>query len=262
MIKKLIFWLVIIGGVLFVVNSVRPGSIHTAWKRAQAKFERNITPEFELARIRDQIAQLTPDMHRNIARVAEEMVKVESLERQVAELQAKLEQNKDDLAVLTGAIEKGTTRVVLNGREIRVTQVKEKLRTCKNQESELTRLQRILDAKKAGVESLRQQLAEMKQQKQELEVMAAQYDAQLKELALQQTRSRMKLDDSRLAEIKQSFEKLRERINVERTKTTLAEEFKTNTLTAPEKKTESNKDVVDEAREYLGTKDKADAVKN
>jgi len=260
MIKKLIFWSVIIGGVLFVVNSVRPGSIHTAWKRAQAKFERNITPEFELARIRDQIAQLTPDMHRNIARVAEEMVKVESLERQVAELQAKLEQNKDDLAVLTGAIEKGTTRVVLNGREIRVTQVKEKLRSCKNQESELTRLQRILDAKKAGVESLRQQLAEMKQQKQELEVMAAQYDAQLKELALQQTRSRMKLDDSRLAEIKAAFEALREKIEVERKTADLAEQFNAGSLN--EKKAESNKDVVDEAREYLGTpKEKAEAAK-
>jgi chromosome segregation ATPase len=260
MIKKLIFWSVIIGGVLFVVNSVRPGSIHTAWKRAQAKFERNITPEFELARIRDQIAQLTPDMHRNIARVAEEMVKVESLERQVNELQAKLQTNKDELALMTEAIEKGATRVSIGSQEYRVTKVKDKLRTCKNQENELNRLQKILEAKKAGVESLRQQLAEMKQQKQELEVMAAQYDAQLKELALQQTRSKMKLDDSRLAEIKAAFEQLREKIDVERKTADLADQFNLGTLN--EKKVESNKDVVDEAREYLGApKEKAEAAK-
>ena len=57
-----------------------------------------------------------------------------------------------------------------------------------------------------------------------------------------QTRSNFQLDDSRLAEIKQSFEKLRERIDVERTKTKLAEDFKTNTLTSPEKKVDTTKD--------------------
>lgn len=253
MIKKLIFWTVVIGGALFVINSVRPGSIHTAWKRAQAKFERNITPEFELARIRDQIAQLTPDMHQNIARVAEEMVKVESLERRVADLQARLDQNKDDLAALTNAVEKGTTtRVVLNGREISVTQVRDKLRTCKNLEGELNRAKKVLEARKAGVESLRQQLATMKEQKQQLEVLAAEYDAKLKELALQQTRSRLKLDDSRLAEIKASMERLREKIEVERKTADIAEQFNSDTLT--EKKPESSKDVVDEAHEFLGTR--------
>src|SRR5438067_1856809 len=83
------------------------------------------------------------------------------------------------------------------------------------------------EAKKAGAESLRQQLATMKQQKQELEVMAAEYEAKLKELAFQQTRSKMKLDDSRLAQIKQDFEKLREKIEVERKTADLADQFNT-----------------------------------
>jgi chromosome segregation ATPase len=257
MIKKLIFWSVIVGGALFLVNSVRPGSIHTAWKRAQAKFERKISPEFELARLRDQIAQLTPDMHHNIARVAEEMVKVESLERRVGDLQARLNQNKDDLALLTKAVEDGQVRVSIHGREISVNQVRAKLRTCKTLQGELDRAKRVLEAKKAGVDSARQQLAEMKKQKEELEVMAAEYDAQLKTLALEQTRSKMKLDDSRLAEIKASFEQLRERIEVERRTAQLADQFNTGTLN--EKKPETNKDVVDEAREYLG--DKAEAAK-
>ena len=64
----------------------------------------------------------------------------------------------------------------------------------------------------------------------------------------------------RLAEIKQSMERLRERIETERKTAILAEEFNSGRVT--EKKAETNKEVVDEAREYLTPKEKAEAVKN
>jgi len=253
MIKKVIFWSLVATGVVFAVNSVRPGAISTAFKRVHVKLERKISPEFELARLRDQIAQLTPDMHRNISKIAEEMVAVESLDRRVVSLQDKLTESKNELAALTNAVETGHTRVVLaSGREIPVTQVKNKLNACKNIERELANVRKIYDAKKSGVDAARQQLSEMKRQQQELEVLAAQYEAELKTLALEQTRAKLQLDDSRLAEIKQSFERLRERIEVERKTADLAEQFKT-TDSITEKKPVSSTDVVEEVREYLGT---------
>jgi DNA repair exonuclease SbcCD ATPase subunit len=254
MIKKLIFWSVVVGAGLFVINHVRPGSVHTAIKRAQAKFEKKISPEFELARIRDQIAELTPDMIKNVSKIAGEMVAVQTLERRVDDLQGKLAKGKFELKALTDAVEQGTTtRVSINGKEYAVTSVNEKLRNCRNLERELANTQKILDAKRSGVEAARQQLAEMKNQKAELEVMAADYEAQLKTLALEQTRAKIKLDDSRLAEIKASFERLRVKIDTARTTAQLAEEFNNGTLT--EKKAAPAKDVVAEAREYLGTTD-------
>jgi len=260
MIKKLIFWSLIVGGVLIAVNSIRPGSINTVWKRVHAKIERNISPEFELERIRDQIAQLTPDMNRNISRLAEEMVKVESLGTKIQELEVRLDAEKNTLAQLTQAMGEGRTRVSINHREVPVTMVKDKLRTCQNLERELVNSKKIYEAKKAGVDSARQQLFEMKQQKEQLEVLAAQYEAELKTLALERTRVKVKLDDSRLADIKASFERLRERIEVERRTAELADHFKDDTLI--EKKPESSKDVLDEAREYLGSdKSKIDATK-
>jgi hypothetical protein len=91
--------------------------------------------------------------------------------------------------------------------------------------------------------------------------MAAEFEAQWKTLQLEQTRSRLKLDDSRLAEIKGSFEKLRERIDVERRKTELAGQFSNETF-APEKKVESTQSVIDEVKEYFGTKsEKTEAAK-
>jgi len=260
-VKKVIVLSALATGGLWALNHVWSGSVHTAWKRASARFERTIDPDFELARIRDEIAKLTPDMHKNISRIAEEMVAVETLDRRVNDLTVKLESNKDELSALTNAVEKGATRVSVNGRDLSVTQVKDKLRTCKTLERELSNNKKILDAKKAGVDAARQQLVEMRQQKEQLEIMAADYEAQLKTLALEKTRSRIKLDDSRLAEIKASMDKLRERIETERKTAQLAEEFNTG-KDVTEKKGETNKNVVDEAKEYLSPKDKTDAVKN
>jgi hypothetical protein len=259
MIKKIFVWSLIAGGVLFAVNSVRPGVISTAMKRVHAKFERSINPEFELARIRDQIAQLTPDMYKNFHRVAQEMVEVERLKGKADDLQARLDVAKSELAVLTEAVEKGTTRVSINGRDFKVTDLRGKLRTCQNLEGELNRTKQIYEAKKTGVEAARQQLAEVKKQKEELEVLAAQYEADLKMLALEQTKVKVQLDDSRLAEIKQSMENLRERIDVERRTAELADQFKNDTIT--EKKPVATKDVVEEARDYLGSDRKIDATK-
>src|SRR5262249_20598918 len=94
-VKKVVFVGALATGGLFVLNHVWSGSVGTAWKRASAHFERAIDPDFELARIRDEIAKLTPDMHRNISRIAEEMVAVETLQNRVNDLQAKLDTSKD-----------------------------------------------------------------------------------------------------------------------------------------------------------------------
>jgi chromosome segregation ATPase len=263
MIKKLVFLAAVGAAGLFALNSVcGHGSVHTFWKRTQAQFERKISPEFELDRIRGEIAKLTPDMHRNISKIAEEIVAVQTLEFRVNDLQARLDKSKDTLALYTQALE-GTTKVSVGGREVAPTpaKVKECLRNCKNLDKEVTSARKVLEAKKAGLDAARQQLAEMRQQKEQLEVMVAEYEAQWKTLQLEQTRAKLKLDDSRLADIKAAIEKLRERIEVERQTAALAETFNAGGDFKPEKKSENAKDVAEEAREFLGHGDKADAAK-
>jgi len=253
MVKKAVVTTALVGGSLFALNQVWPGSVHTWWKRTSAHVEKHVSPEFELARIRDQIAQLTPDMQRNISRIAEEMVAVKMLENQTCDLKDRLLKSKNELQVFSEAVETNTKLVSTSGHTLTPTagMVRDRLRTCKNLERELGNTQKVLEAKQAGVEAARQQLSEMKAQKEELTVLCAQYEAELKTLQLEQTRSKIKLDDSRLAEIKASFEKLRARIDVERTKASLAGQFDTTGSLTPEKK-DNPKEALDEAREYLG----------
>lgn len=254
MVRKAAGLAAVVGVGAFALNSVWPGSVSTFWKRTSARVEKHISPEFELARIKDQIAQLTPDMQRNISRIAEEMVAVNMLERQSSDMKDRLAKSKNDLKLFAEAAENPNTKLVsTSGHTVTVTplMVRNKTRECKNVERELCNVEKVLEAKSAGVEAARQQLSEMKAQKEELTVLCAQYEAELKTLQLEQTRSKIKLDDSRLGEIKASFEALRARIDVERKKTELASQFNATGSVTPEKK-ENTKDAVDEAKEYLG----------
>ncbi|MFO0810624.1 MAG: hypothetical protein U0746_18510 [Gemmataceae bacterium] len=265
MFKKLVLTTAAVAGGLYIINHGYKGSVHTFWKRTTAQIEKNISPEFELERIKDQIAKLTPDMHRNISKIAEEMVEVKTLENRVGSLQAKLSDAKGELKVVSDAIEHGNKLVSMpSGREIKptATLVRDKLHSCKNIERELTNSQKILEAKQKGLDSARLQLAEMKRQREELMVMAADFEAELKTLQLEQTRAKLKLDDTRLGEIKQAFEALRARIEVERTKADeTAAFFRDATPAAAEKKADA-KDTLDEARSYLnGADDKSDTAK-
>src|SRR5262249_33582113 len=107
MIKKLLFWSALAVGGLVLVNVVKPGAISTWGKRIHVKFEKSFSPEFELARIKDQIKELTPDMYKNITRIAEEMVQVEALQVRVNDMQVRLNEQKDVIQVMTSSLEKG-----------------------------------------------------------------------------------------------------------------------------------------------------------
>src|SRR5438105_5696359 len=107
MIKKLLFWSALAVGGLVLVNTVKPGAISTWGKRIHAKLEKNVSPEFELARIKDQIKELTPDMYNNIGKIADEMVAVEALRAKVGDMQARLNTQKGEIQTMTAAMERG-----------------------------------------------------------------------------------------------------------------------------------------------------------
>src|SRR5262245_42297332 len=127
MIKKLLFWSALAVGGLVLVNTVKPGVVTTWGKRFHEKVQKKFYAEFELARIMDQIKELTPDMHKNITRIAEEMVQVEHLQVRVNDMQVKLNEQKEVIEVMTTSLEKGEFKK-FNGRTISPSQVRDRLR--------------------------------------------------------------------------------------------------------------------------------------
>jgi chromosome segregation ATPase len=256
MIKKLVLLSVgAVAAVALVSTVVGRGSVHTMFKKAHNAIEAQVSPEFELERIRDQIAQLGPDMHKNISRIAEQMVAVEALERDVQTCQVNLDKRKTSLLAMTNALETGDTQRVkfYGGASDLKRRLERELKTYKTCDKELAGKQKILEAKKQELDTARAQLSEIKEQKAQLESLVAQYEAELATLRLEQTRSKFKLDDSRLGDIKGAFENLRQKIDVERKKIELSGQyFPEATFTGPTKEEPSSKDIASEVRATLG----------
>src|SRR5437764_12925517 len=133
MIKKLLFWSALAVGGLVLVNTVKPGALSTWGKHIHAKLEKNFSPEFELARIKDQIKELTPDMYKNITRLAEEIVQVDALQTRVNDMQVRLNEQKEVITAMTDSLERGQP-VSIGGKRISPIQIKDKLRKYKDAE--------------------------------------------------------------------------------------------------------------------------------
>lgn len=258
MFKKLLFWSALAVGGLVLINTVKPGVITTWGKRVHARIEKKLSPEFELARIRDQIKELTPDMHKHIGKIAEEMVAVDALKIKVEDMHVRLDTQKLEIVALTDSLEKGRS-VSFGGRQLTPTQIKAKLKNYNEGEKALIASNKVLDARQQSLDSARQQLVEIKRQKEELEVYVAQFEAEVQALKLEQTRSKFALDDSRLGEIKDSLEKLRQRVDAERKKTELLGQFLGTGSVKDEKKHVTADDVIAEVRERFA--EKTDAAK-
>lgn len=246
--KKLVLLGIGAAGALAVTNAVWSGSISTAWKKARVCVERQIAPEFEIERLRDQIAKLTPDMNRHIEKIAEATVDVASLGRRIEMVQCELDKRQSDILVTTEKVERGIVPVGYTTNNLK-TRLAADLRAYKTCEKDLGNKQKMLEAKKKMLESARNQLREIQTARATLEVQVAEMEAELMNIRTAQAASTIQLDDSRLGKIKGDLEKLRETIDVERTKIELTGQFLGDR--PAEVKVEAGKDIVEEVRAYF-----------
>lgn len=242
-------------GLSIVLNNTKLGSYaSTAWSKMRTSASKQVPVEFEIDRIRNQVAQLVPDMKKNLTLIAEEMVAVENLKEDIAQTHVKLDQKKAHLLAVTEDLERGSTVLAYGGRNYNRERVEElvaaDLASFKRCEAELKSREQLLDAKEKSLDAARQQLAEMKEQKRDLEVQIAQLEAELKTVRLAQTRCKFQLDDSRLAEIKASLADVRNRLKVEKTSAELQGEF-ANDVIAVEKRPRPAGEVAKEVRNYF-----------
>ncbi len=255
MLKKAAIVAVGVGAALFVLSHTKFGSYAgTAWNKVRSSAKRQVPVEFEIDRLRHEVAQLIPDMKKNRSIIAEEMVAIENLKEEIAATRGKLTEQKAVLLKLSKDVESGETTFVYHGRAVSRERLAEKLardlQSYKRAEVELKTKEQVLDAKERALDAAKEQLAAMREQKQDLEVQIAQLEAELKNVRLAQTRCKFQLDDSRLSEIKRSLADLRNRLKVEKTKAELEGEF-ANDSVAPENRARPVSEVAREAREYL-----------
>src|SRR5204863_4196297 len=114
-----------------------------------------------------------------------------------------------------------------------------------------------LDARKEALDTARQQLYEIRNQRDALTLQAQEFETELAALKLAQTKSKFALtNDDRLSEIKDAFEQLRQRVEAERKKVELAGEFfgPTGVTVKEEKALDTADDIIKEVHATFGGK--------
>lgn len=234
----------------------------TAFGNIKKTLKKKVPLEFEIERLRTEVARLVPDMKKHLSTIAEEMAAVDSLKEEITQTRANLAKQKDSILAMTKALENGTTKVALGNREFSATRIKEKLardfESYQRCEAELQSREKLLEAREKSLDAARDQLATIRTQKQQLELEVAQLEAELKTVRAAQSRSKFQFDDSNLARCKATLAELRNRLKVEQNALVLEGEF-TNDALPVENKEKSAKELTKEINGYFNNPKSDDA---
>jgi chromosome segregation ATPase len=222
----------------------------TAWKSIRDEASKQVSIEFEIRRLKTEVAQLDPDINRNRTIVAEEIVAVDKLRNEVDGARKKLTQLKEQVGRVAAELKAGAASVVYDGQDVTASRAKEKLDRDVNNgqafESALKSKERQLDARERLLTTSKKKLQAMADAKSELLAQIAQLEADYQEVQLQATQSRVQFDDSRLADIKRSLDDLRDRVKVQKVK----QDLEGGDTTATEDKTKTGTEVIRRAEEF------------
>jgi chromosome segregation ATPase len=176
--------------------------------------------EFELERAQKLIAELTPEIESNLHAIAEEEVAIEQLDRRVRETETRLAVGRRQMATLRDAAASGQRVTFYHGTAYTAEQIKtdlgRRVDAYKQADANMSTQRRILAARSKSLEAARKKLTNMHQAKRDLQAQVAELDAQKKMLDAVQAASRIQMDDSKLAQAKESLRKLQHRLQVVR----------------------------------------------
>jgi len=231
MIKKLLIAAVaVVVGLAVVTSPTWVGSLlRTKVKNATAFLKHQVTPETQIEMLRNDLARLTPELKKHFSDLAQEMVTVETLRKDVVALEAKLVAKKKDILALKEDVASDREFVTYGDRRYTKAQVKRQLARefegYKAAEDNLKAKRDLLTQKEEGLSTAREQLKAMQDARETLQSELARLEAEIKKVRVAQTRSKFHLDDSALSRVKAGVEELKKRIDVEKKRLELEAEF-------------------------------------
>jgi len=174
--------------------------------------------EFQIERARGLIKNLIPEVRKNMHVIAKEEVEVQRLEEQIADTEARLAKEKDqilklktDLAEARGIYHYASRTYTAN--EVR-SDLANRFERYKTADATLASLKEIRIARQKSLEAARQKLEGMLVAKRQLQVEIENLEARSQMIAAAQTTSNYQFDDSRLGHVKELIANLKTRMEV------------------------------------------------
>jgi peptidoglycan hydrolase CwlO-like protein len=255
MCKKLAIMGAVVIGLVAVLGFTKVGSYsRTAWKEIREGAQNQVPIEWEIKRLKEQVAQLIPDLRKNLSIVAEQMAYVERLEREIQTTKANLATQDAVLVKMAQDLRTQETSFIYAGKVYNREQVGRKFVLDKKAfeiaTQELDTKEKMLEIKRRELEAAKAKLDSVRQQEASLKLEIAQLEADFQNVQLAKTKNRFVVDDSTLDDVKKSIEELRFRLEKERNLARLeAEHFGNDTIEGVDRP--APRPIEDIAREFL-----------
>jgi hypothetical protein len=230
MFKKLAIGAVIGLACLWVAKKTNVTSYAaTAWSLGKQHVHGQIPRDLELARAQHEIQQLDRDYCNLLGPIAEKMAGVKQLEREINTAKANQEQKREELLAMTRAVEANLTPISYQGCTYSTSQARVKLArefaTFKKLEIHLASKEKLLDAEVKNLAATREQLDKLIGQKREFEIRLAQLEAEEAILKVVKIRSPLVTDESRVADIKNTLDRIEHGQQVDQNKHVLQQQY-------------------------------------
>ena len=207
---------VLLLGLLFGREACSYVKTSLGWVRQSVKDA--IPIEVELDRARRMIADLNPEIRRNMTLIAREEVNVQKLADSIKATDEALAKAKADILRLNSDLRSGSEQFAYAGRTYTTKQVRDDLarrfQRFKTKEEANKHLREVLAARRTTLQAAQEKLESMMAAKEQLEVDVEQLEARLKMVQVAQSRSEINFDDSHLARTKELLSDIQSRIDV------------------------------------------------
>jgi chromosome segregation ATPase len=251
MCKKAIFTVAAIALGLLVLGQTRLGHkvfglAELAWSKIGCKVNNSVPLDWEISRIEKEIAKLEKEKAKHFDKLAQEVVAVEKMKRDVGNVRAELEKQKANLVQMRQDLNAKTEHIVYNGHAFPRSRVEVKFsqdwKSYQVAEKGLEVKEKMLKQKQEYVEAYKAKIDTIKTTCDSLRTEVARLRTELEEVRVSQNQCKVQIDDSRLGEIKKSLAEVQERVDVMKKKAELQGHFSNSNVTIPvETKVEANK---------------------
>ncbi len=231
MFKKLIVVAVVGGLAVAALGKSRLGSyVRSEIRSLRESAEDQIPPEKEIARLRDEVGKIDQDLRKVVKqKVALEQERDELLDRKTA-IEKNLPGMRDRMNARADVVrsaedrarggEKNVSVVFREERAVPLLEAKNRLETQVNEvvaaEKELTRIDTKVASLSRIIGKLDTQQVAMKKAKTELDAAVDDLQAELLDLQTQQLESKYATDDTRTSRIKEAIAKQRKKIDLQK----------------------------------------------
>jgi len=196
--------------------------VKTAWRQAKDVAKQQVSTDFEIERVSQEIGSLDRALDRMIRPIAEHKVAVDRLRREVTEKEAKLAEQKKVLLDATAAVRnaKPNEQLVFADKPYPVEQVKRKIavdfESYKRFESSVGAQRKLLESKEATLRAAQDQLQTFMSKKRDFELQLAQLRAEHEVNKVAAVGTDVEIDNTPLANIAQALAELKDAIDRDR----------------------------------------------